>query len=116
MGTSEAYLEIEQDAQALDNAMHRRLIHLTAAHAETFLRDSSDLVAEDIARAAQPTFRRAHFYVKGNPALRPCKRKHHDEARGAPIEAVGRNDHRWADKILLMSSRWAEIDRPDLTA
>jgi len=74
------------------------------------------LVAEHIARAAQTTFRRADFYVKRNPALRPRDGKHDYKAGRAPVEAIGRNHHRWADEILLMPARRAEIDRPDFAA
>lgn len=116
VGTAEAELEIEQDAQPLDYAMHRRLSHLASARAEALLRDSSDLVTEHIACAAQSTFWGAHFHVKGNPAFCPRKWKHHHEARGAPVEAIGRNHHRGADEILLMPPRRAEIDRPDFAA
>jgi hypothetical protein len=36
----QAYLEIEQDAQALGDPMHRRRSHLTSPRAESFLRDT----------------------------------------------------------------------------
>jgi hypothetical protein len=112
----QAYLEIEQDAQALGDPMHRRRSHLTSPRAEAFFRDSSDLVAEHIARTSQPTFRRAHFHVKRNPTLCPRDRQHHDEARGATVEGIGRNDDRWADEVLLVASCGAQIDRPDFAA
>jgi len=54
--------------------------------------------------------------VKGDPAVCPRERKHHDETGGASVEAIGRNDQGWPDEILLMAARWAEIDRPDFTA
>ena len=96
--------------------MHRRLGDLTASRAEALLGDGADLVAEDVARAAEPAFGGAHFDVKRNPALRSREWKHHYEARSASIEAIGRNDHRRADEILLMTPGRAEIDRPDFTA
>ena len=109
-------LEIEQDAQPLGDATHRRLSDLTASRAEALLGDGADLVAEDVARAAEPTFGGPHFDVKRNPALRSRERKHHYKARSASVEAIGRNHHRRADEILLMTPGRAEIDRPDFTA
>jgi hypothetical protein len=113
---SQAYLEIEQYAQALGDPMHRRRSHLTSPRAESVLGDGSDLVAECIARASQPTFGRAHFHVERNPTLCPRERKHHDEARGAPVEGIGRNDDRRADEVLLVAPCGAQIDRPDFAA
>ncbi len=69
--------------------MHRRLSDLTASRAEALLGDGADLVAEDVARAAEPALGGSHFDVKS---------------------------HRRADEILLMTPGRAEIDRPDFTA
>ena len=116
VGTSEAYLEIEQEAQALGNAAHRRHGELAASRAEALLGNGADLIAEHIARAPQPSFGGPHFHVKGNPSSCSRQGKHHHKARGASVEAIGRDDHRRANEVLLMAARWAEVDRPDFTA
>src|SRR4029077_15921282 len=98
-GTREAYLEIEKDAQALGDTVHRRRSDLTATGAKPLLRDGADLIAEHIADAPQPAFRRAHFHMKGDAAVGSCDRKHHDEARSASVETVRRHDDRRTDEI-----------------
>src|SRR4029077_2532732 len=103
-GTREAYLEIEQEAQALGDALHRRRSDLTATGAKPLLRDGADLIAEHVADAAQTAFWRAHFHMKGDAAVCSCDRKHHDEACSASVETVRRHDDRGTDEILFMAS------------
>jgi len=54
--------------------------------------------------------------MKRDPALRSGEWKHHDKACGAPIEAVGRDHDRGANKVLLVAFRRTKINRPDFTA
>ncbi len=68
--------------------MHRRLSDLTTSRAKALLRDGADLVAEDIARAAKPAFRRTYFQMKGNPVVRSREGKNHYPARGTSVKAV----------------------------
>jgi hypothetical protein len=54
--------------------------------------------------------------VKRNPALRSRQGKHHHEAGGTSVETIRRNDQCGSDAILLVATRWAEINGPDLAA